>query len=276
MMNKNDLMGKYRPNNILTQEQIWEIAVLVNSGVPYDILAEGYGVSQWNINKISKERKKWIPEEDIVTTKDHKFLYAQRAYVNESLSDKAKDYIKDYVFEPVATAVAQRFGYGTTIGFLHSVYGIEFKPTEDYVNMLKGFAVDILDLHAGQGMLYASIDTTVNSVTPFVSDSEEIALTPEQKEWQDQINKKILEVLNILEFRESECIKLRFGIEDGYANTQEEVARILGMTTRSGANYLEAKAISKLRHPDVVSDLENFITQINNNVQYHFSIITPQ
>lgn len=276
MMNKNDLMGKYRPNNILTQEQIGEIAVLVNSGVPYDILAEGYGVSQWNINKISKERKKWIPEGGIVTTKDHKFLYAQRAYVNESLSDKAKDYIKDYVFEPVATAVAQRFGYGTTIGFLHSVYGIEFKPTEDYVNMLKGLAVDILDLHAGQGRLYASIDTAVNSVTPFVSDSEEIALTPEQKEWQDQINKKILEVLNILEFRESECIKLRFGIEDGYANTQEEVARILGMTTRSGANYLEDKAISKLRHPDVVSDLENFITQINNNVQYHFSIITPQ
>ena len=44
-------MPKYRPYNTLTQEQRVEVAILLNAGVPYKELTEGYGASLSNIHK---------------------------------------------------------------------------------------------------------------------------------------------------------------------------------------------------------------------------------
>ncbi len=55
----------------------------------------------------------------------------------------------------------------------------------------------------------------------------------------------IQECLKLLTYRERETIRLRFGIEDGYTHTGEEIGKLLGVT-RERVRQLEAKAIRKL------------------------------
>lgn len=56
------------------------------------------------------------------------------------------------------------------------------------------------------------------------------------------------EVLGDLSDRESEVVKLRFGLEDGRPRTLEEVGREFGVT-RERIRQIESKTLAKLRHP---------------------------
>lgn len=60
--------------------------------------------------------------------------------------------------------------------------------------------------------------------------------------------KEVDKALNTLHERESEIIRLRFGIGTGYPRTLEELGRIFNVT-RERVRQIEAKAIRKLRHP---------------------------
>ena len=55
-------------------------------------------------------------------------------------------------------------------------------------------------------------------------------------------------VLGTLTEREQEVIRLRFGLDDSYPRTLEEVASTVGVT-RERVRQIEAKALRKLRHP---------------------------
>lgn len=54
--------------------------------------------------------------------------------------------------------------------------------------------------------------------------------------------------LKTLKPREAEIIRLRYGINDGYARTLEEIGHIFGLT-RERIRQIEVKALRKLRHP---------------------------
>jgi RNA polymerase primary sigma factor len=69
---------------------------------------------------------------------------------------------------------------------------------------------------------------------------------------------KIEEVLQTLNYREREIIKLRYGIGDGYTYTLEEVGRIFKVT-RERVRQIEAKAVVKLQHPIRARKLEGFL-----------------
>jgi len=69
---------------------------------------------------------------------------------------------------------------------------------------------------------------------------------------------KIEEVLQTLNYREREIIKLRYGIGDGYTYTLEEVGRIFKVT-RERVRQIEAKAVMKLQHPIRARRLEGFL-----------------
>ncbi|MAB91082.1 MAG: RNA polymerase sigma factor RpoD [Planctomycetes bacterium] len=69
---------------------------------------------------------------------------------------------------------------------------------------------------------------------------------------------KIEEVLQTLNYREREIIKLRYGIGDGYTYTLEEVGRIFKVT-RERVRQIEAKAVLKLQHPIRARKLEGFL-----------------
>ena len=71
---------------------------------------------------------------------------------------------------------------------------------------------------------------------------------------------KIEEVLQSLNYREREIIKLRYGIGDGYTYTLEEVGRIFKVT-RERVRQIEAKAVAKLQNPRRARQLEGFIEE---------------
>jgi len=62
------------------------------------------------------------------------------------------------------------------------------------------------------------------------------------------LREKIDEALGALAPRERDVLKMRFGLDDGYPHTLEEVGRHFEVT-RERIRQIEAKALKKLRHP---------------------------
>jgi RNA polymerase primary sigma factor len=59
---------------------------------------------------------------------------------------------------------------------------------------------------------------------------------------------RIADVLEGLDYREREIIRLRYGLADGYAYTLEEVGKIFSVT-RERVRQIETKAVRSLQHP---------------------------
>jgi RNA polymerase primary sigma factor len=55
-------------------------------------------------------------------------------------------------------------------------------------------------------------------------------------------------VLDTLPRREQDVLKMRYGLEDGYSLTLEEVGLYFNVT-RERIRQIEAKALRRLRHP---------------------------
>ena len=77
------------------------------------------------------------------------------------------------------------------------------------------------------------------------------------------LNRKMLKdrlktVLEQLNYREREIIRLRYGLGDGYAYTLEEVGRIFKVT-RERVRQIEAKAVRKLQQPHRCKPLIGFV-----------------
>lgn len=70
----------------------------------------------------------------------------------------------------------------------------------------------------------------------------------------------IADTLDVLSEREKEIIILRFGLKDGKERTLEEVGNIYNVT-RERIRQIEAKAIRKLRRPEVKKALTGFINE---------------
>jgi RNA polymerase primary sigma factor len=62
------------------------------------------------------------------------------------------------------------------------------------------------------------------------------------------LQESVRKVLETLPKREQEVLRLRFGLDDGYSLTLEEVGLIFNVT-RERIRQIEAKALRRLRHP---------------------------
>jgi len=67
----------------------------------------------------------------------------------------------------------------------------------------------------------------------------------------------LAESLNTVTDRESFVLKERFGINDGQAKTLEQVGKKLKVSM-DRVRQIEAKAITKLRHPRISRKLKEF------------------
>ncbi|MFN0058007.1 MAG: RNA polymerase sigma factor RpoD [Planctomycetota bacterium] len=90
----------------------------------------------------------------------------------------------------------------------------------------------------------------------FIEDAA--AESPINAATQQMLKEKMGEVLKTLTYREREIIKLRYGLEDGYTYTLEEVGKIFKVT-RERVRQIEAKAVKKLQHPIRARHLEGFL-----------------
>ena len=90
----------------------------------------------------------------------------------------------------------------------------------------------------------------------FIEDDQ--AESPVNTANQEMLKDKIGQVLETLDFREREIIKLRYGLGSGYTYTLEEVGKIFKVT-RERVRQIEAKAVRKLQHPVRSRKLEGFL-----------------
>ncbi|HUT57084.1 MAG TPA: sigma-70 family RNA polymerase sigma factor, partial [Phycisphaerae bacterium] len=75
---------------------------------------------------------------------------------------------------------------------------------------------------------------------------------------QELLKDRLADVMQALNHREREILRLRYGLTDGYAYTLEEVGKIFNVT-RERVRQVEAKAIRKLQHPVRSRKLEGFL-----------------
>jgi RNA polymerase primary sigma factor len=72
------------------------------------------------------------------------------------------------------------------------------------------------------------------------------------------LQEQLEEVLTSLPQREQEVLKMRFGLEDGYSLTLEEVGLYFNVT-RERIRQIEAKALRRLRHPKRSRRLKDYL-----------------
>ena len=72
------------------------------------------------------------------------------------------------------------------------------------------------------------------------------------------LQEQLQEVLATLPPREQEVLKMRFGLEDGYSLTLEEVGLYFEVT-RERIRQIEAKALRRLRHPKRAKKLKDYV-----------------
>ena len=72
------------------------------------------------------------------------------------------------------------------------------------------------------------------------------------------MRERLKEVIYTLSEREQKVLKLRFGVDDGYPRTLEEVGTMFNVT-RERIRQIEAKALRKLRHPTRLQKLKGFL-----------------
>ena len=107
----------------------------------------------------------------------------------------------------------------------------------------------------------SSLDTPIgeeddNPLGSFIVDAD--APSPVQEAELNILKEQIQDVLSDLSDRERRVISLRFGIDDGYPRTLEEVGSIFKVT-RERIRQIEAKALRKLRHPRRSRKLRDFV-----------------
>ncbi|MCQ2248034.1 MAG: RNA polymerase sigma factor RpoD [Treponema sp.] len=95
-----------------------------------------------------------------------------------------------------------------------------------------------------------------SSLGDFIEDKD--VENPANKTAYTLLQEQLKLVLNTLPQREQEVLKMRFGLDDGYSLTLEEVGLYFNVT-RERIRQIEAKALRRLRHPRRASGLRDYI-----------------
>ena len=98
----------------------------------------------------------------------------------------------------------------------------------------------------------------------WLSGEDRSAESPVHAASRNMLRSRIDEVLQSLTHRERETIELRFGMEQGYTYSLEEVARIFNVT-RQRVQQIEVKAMRKLQHPARARKLAGFLDVADGN-----------
>ena len=87
---------------------------------------------------------------------------------------------------------------------------------------------------------------------------DENAQIPVEAATSTLLREQLQEILEQLTQREQKVIRLRFGLDDGYARTLEEVGKEFNVT-RERIRQIEMKALRKLRHPSRSRKLKDYL-----------------
>ncbi len=72
------------------------------------------------------------------------------------------------------------------------------------------------------------------------------------------LRSQLFSILETLPVREQKVLRMRYGLDDGYSHTLEEVGYVFKVT-RERIRQIEAKALRRLRHPSKMRKLKDFL-----------------
>lgn len=97
-----------------------------------------------------------------------------------------------------------------------------------------------------------------SSLAEFIEDQQ--AVMPEEAAARLLLQEEIQTALHSLSPREKKVLEFRFGLDSGQPRTLEQVGQELGVT-RERVRQIEAKSLSKLRHPKSNNRLRDFLEE---------------
>ncbi|MCB0154266.1 MAG: sigma-70 family RNA polymerase sigma factor [Anaerolineae bacterium] len=135
------------------------------------------------------------------------------------------------------------------------------EPTEEEIATEMGITVRLLERIRQAAQYPLSLEMEVgedmdSNLGDFIEDDSTPA--PPDTAVRELLRERLSDVLGSLSAREGRVLQLRFGLHDGRAYTLEEVGQKFGVT-RERIRQIEAKALSKLRHPRRSRRLRDFL-----------------
>lgn len=135
------------------------------------------------------------------------------------------------------------------------------EPNDDEIAQQLGWPVQRVKQVKNVAREPISLETPIgeeedSSIGDFIEDTE--VENPASKTAYTLLQEQLQSVLNTLPPREQEVLKMRFGLDDGYSLTLEEVGLYFNVT-RERIRQIEAKALRRLRHPRRANGLRDFI-----------------
>ncbi len=134
------------------------------------------------------------------------------------------------------------------------------KPTEEEIATKMEMTIEKLRFIAKSAQLPISLETPIGKeedsrLGDFIESEGE---TPDDRVAKNLLREDLESVLDTLNPRERDVLKLRYGLDDGRMKTLEEIGQIFNVT-RERIRQIEAKALRKLRHPNRNSVLKEYI-----------------
>ncbi|MCS7205252.1 MAG: RNA polymerase sigma factor RpoD [Leptospiraceae bacterium] len=144
-------------------------------------------------------------------------------------------FFQEYGREPTVEEIAERLGWPVS-----------------KVKAVNTIAKDPISLETPIG------DEEDSKLVNFIQDEK--TESPLRHAANKMLQEQIRNVLNTLPAREQKVLKMRFGLEDGYIHTLEEVGYVF-QVTRERIRQIEAKALRRLRHPSRSKKLKDFLDE---------------
>ncbi|MCG3206673.1 MAG: RNA polymerase sigma factor SigA [Anaerolineae bacterium] len=134
-------------------------------------------------------------------------------------------------------------------------------PTEEEIALEMGISMRLLERIRQAAQYPLSLEMEVgeeqdSTLGDFIEDKSNPH--PDDTAIEQLLSERMSDVLASLSAREHRVLQLRFGLQDGRSYTLEEVGKKFGVT-RERIRQIEAKALSKLRHPRRSRRLRDFL-----------------
>jgi RNA polymerase primary sigma factor len=135
------------------------------------------------------------------------------------------------------------------------------QPTTDELAKYSGQPVEKIEQMLEYARIPVSLDKPVgedgdSQLGDFIEDED--SESPTDRVSQVLLREQLLEAIDALPPREQRILRLRYGFQDGQMYTLAEIGQRLGIT-RERVRQLEAQALGRLRKPESLHELEDYL-----------------